>query len=185
MSDTIRVFQSGKGTVSALSFENGVKRDRIVRPGAGRFLEESFASADDAESFCRNRLAADPSLILYILNGEEIERTVLDHDWQKASQRRATLRYGVISTIAIALVTGAASVGLMPFEHAWAHGVFVALMTGLYILLLLVSGNGSVEATVMMVILLVAVVSFARTLWRPAKPFRATTPAATETAPKR
>ncbi len=85
----IKVFRHGNGTKTRLEFLEGKPRHTIERTGAGRFLDNTFQTVEDASNFCDAELREDESAILYITDGELIVKTALNHAFQQAKKYRA------------------------------------------------------------------------------------------------
>ena len=151
----IRIFRAGRDTCCEWRFDAGVGRGRILKPGSGVFIDPRFKSLLDAREFCEKELERDNSLILYMMDGDDIVDTVMDVAFHEAEQKRSGLIYAIISSTIIAAAAFGISIGLIRFESTYGHIAFVAGMTMLYILMLWTMGTGNIDSAVAMIMILV------------------------------
>ena len=165
MSDNpVRILRAAKDTRTRAWVENGAWQHTLLDIGAGTFLAENYDDAALARKKSVEGLARDPYAIFYVVKGNEILDTVLDHAHQHQKRQRAGLIYAIFSTVAVAAASLCVSVFVLGLPAPFGHAMFAAGMTLLYVLLLRIVGTGNIESLIMIVILLVLVILVAPTI---------------------
>jgi uncharacterized membrane protein HdeD (DUF308 family) len=164
MEEVIQVFRAGKESFIGWHWEDGKSVGRILNQGAGVFLEERFVALADATAFCEGELAKDPSTVFYLLRGDDIIEAVLDEAYHAAEEKRKGRWYAVVSGAVVMILALIVSVMAMPFQEITGHVLFVAGMTLLYALFLVIMGTRNIEGAVLMPIVLVLAVLLANQL---------------------
>ena len=95
------------------------------------------------------------SLILYVMQGEDIIDAIQDNAYHRAKEKRENRIYAAVSTAIVMLLASGISVMFMPFHLMIYHALFVGGMGVLYLLLYSTGGGWNLENVVVMIILLV------------------------------
>jgi hypothetical protein len=135
-SEIFRIFVNGRGT--HVFHAKGV--GQIIKASRGRFLNQTFASLNEAQVFCRVEVRRDRKLILCLMRGDDILETFLHSDYQKDRDLKIHLVQSLLSMIPV----GACSVWLClktaPFASDSANLKLAGVMIVIHALCCL--GNG-------------------------------------------
>jgi hypothetical protein len=151
----LKVFRHGKGTHIRFAFEEGQRRQTILRQGAGTFLDPEFKTEQEAADLCSEELRKDPKAILYVVDGDSILRTFLDHAGQEQLKYERARKASTLSVITFCVLSLLIVTFMNPFGAIGANLALAAGLTTLYVLLLFFIGNRNLEAASLMILILI------------------------------
>lgn len=156
--EPIRIFRHGKQTFCEWYFEKGEPHGRILNQGKGVYLENEFLSLTEARRFCQKRLEKDASLILYVMQDDDIIDSVQNDAYQTARAKRIDRLYAIVSFAMLVFVGFVVSMLVMPFETVISHTLFIGGIGLFYLLQFMIAGGWHLESVATSLLLLVLLV---------------------------
>jgi len=150
-----RIFRNGKQTFCEWYFESGKPHGRILNQGQGKYLENEFSSLEEAKHFCEKQLEKDVSLLMYIMQGDDIINSVQNNAYQKAQAKKVDRLYAAASLALVLLIAFVVSFLVMPFETITSHAMFIGGAGLFYLLLFMIAGSWHLENVLVTLLLLI------------------------------